>query len=537
MELSRRKGRGVRLSFIIFAVVFISVAATLALSTAVGYRIQSRALTRNTLDLNRITANELSRTTQTIILSMQDTLKSASESISGGPLPEPAVQREIDFLRASVPYFNSVVLVNAGGTVVSTSPEALNIKGQKLTSTQAKQALAGKKPMISAPYKAATGRMIVLASYPVYDENGVYAGFIGGSIYLQEKNVFQNILGKQEDNKNGSYYYVVDASGNLIYHPEAERIGENVSANPAVRSIMNGIGGQMAIRNTEGIRFLAGFSIVPAVGWGIVSQTPASSVDSDVGQTVTRMAAVSAPLAAVLLLLGLLVSRRLAAPINRLAQLAFRLNRGEAAVDMPEAPRYWNYEANELYQAVSGAFRALNQKAEDFSREAHTDQLTGLTNRRMMDLIVGRWIGQRLPFAVIMLDLDRFKSVNDTYGHLKGDEVLRFLARIMTEEKRDEDYCCRYGGEEFAVLLPYASAEQAFEVAERIRARTEGEISPVGKAMTLSLGVSSFPAGAEDAESLFRQADGALYQAKQTGRNRTVLYREAAAGSENGFGD
>lgn len=521
----RRKGY--KLSLIIFVVVFFSVAATFALNTIVGYETQKKSLTNNTLELNRITANELSRTTQTIILNMQDTLKAASEHLAEGSWDSRTIQEHIDFLRKSVPYFNSVVLVDKSGVVMSTSPEALNVKGKKLTSAQTRQALELKKPLISAPYRAVTGRMIVMASYPVY-RSGEYAGFLAGSIYLQEQNVFQRVLGQQGVNENGSFYYVVDAAGNLIFHPDKNRIGENVSSNPAVASIMKGQGGEMPIRNTLGMRFLAGFSVVPAVGWGIISQTPAANVESSVGEVVWRMALISGPLMILFLLLVVLIANRLAAPLNRLAMIAAKLNRGEASAEAIPEVKHWNYEANELYRAVSGAFRMLNKRAEDFSNQAHTDTLTGLTNRRLMDAIVEQWVGQGVPFSVIMLDLDRFKSVNDTYGHQRGDEVLRFLADLMRAEKRDSDYCCRYGGEEFAILMPYASEQQAYELAERIRMRTESAISPTGKAMTLSLGISTFPLRAGDAESLFKQADDALYQAKESGRNRTVVYRPRA---------
>lgn len=528
MVVQQERSRGIKLSLIIFMIVFFSVAATFTLNTIVGYETQKRSLTSNTLDLNRITANELSHTTETILQSMQDTLKSAAVFIAQDDnWEQKTVQQQIDFLRTSVPYFNSVILVNANGVVTTTSPEALNVRGTKLTSAQAQQALKLRKPLISAPYRGVTNRMIVLASYPVFNSKGEYRGFLGGTVYLQEANVFQKLLGNQRINENGSYYYVVDPSGNLIYHPEAKRIGENVADNPAVRSILKGESGQMSLKNTLGKPYLAGFSIVPTARWGIVFQTPTTNVESSVGQVISRMAAISAPLLALLLVLALFVSRRLASPLNRLASAASRLKRGDAGVrDLPEV-RSWNFEAKELYHAVSDAFRMLDKKAEDFSFQAHTDTLTSLTNRRRMDAIVEEWIRNRLPFCVIMLDLDRFKSVNDTYGHQKGDEVLRFLADLMKAEVGERGHCCRYGGEEFAILLPMASLEHANELAERIRIRTERAASPIGRPLTLSLGISEFPACAGDAETLFKQADEALYEAKQSGRNRTVVYRKS----------
>ncbi|MBB6673296.1 sensor domain-containing diguanylate cyclase [Cohnella nanjingensis] len=522
--------KGIKLWIIISAVVFLSVAITFALNTVVGYETQKRALSSNTLELNRITANELSRTTQTIVLSMKETMKTAADYFSVPRNRSDGVQGQMDFLRKSVPYFNSVVLVNEAGVVVSTSPETLSLVGQRLTSAEAKQALELRKPLISAPYKAITKRLIVMVSYPIFDAAGQYKGFVAGSIYLQEANVFQKILGEQLSNKNGSYYYVVDSSGNLIYHPDLTRVGERVGENPVVREIMNGKGGQMPVTNTKGTRYLAGYSIVPAVGWGIVSQTPLANVASSVSDIAVRMAAISAPFLVVILLLVVWLSHRLTLPLNRLAHYASAFNRGEAVtVQIPQA-RHWTYEANELFRAVSESFRMMGSRTEELSDQAHTDPLTGLANRRFLDTVVEHWVEQKTPFAIVMLDLDRFKSINDTFGHQQGDEVLRFLAERIRSEKRDIDFGCRYGGEEFTLLLPYGDKEVAFLLAERIRLRMAEEDSPIGRPVTLSLGISSFPYDAEDAATLFKQADDALYEAKETGRNRTVVYqRERAA--------
>jgi len=529
MSANKKGKSGIRLSLIIIIVVFFSVIVSYALSMTIGYTTQKKSLTENTLELNQITANELSRTTETIILSMQDTLKSASDYISSGRWKQEELQQQIDFLRGSVPYFNSVVIVNSSGLVTDTSPEALQLKGTTLSSEQTKEALRLQKPLISDPYRASTGRLIILASYPIYDQDGGYAGFIGGSVYLQEPNVFQKILGQQGVNENGSYYYVVDSRGNLIYHPDASRIGENVSDNAIVKLLLQGKSGQMTVENSREIKFLAGAAPIPAAGWGIISQTPASVVTESVEEVIAKVVLISAPIMLLVLLIVIFVSHRLSSPLNRLAHLASSLNSGTAqTVRLPDR-KHWNYETNELYSAVSEAFRLLDKRAEEFSNQAHTDPLTGLTNRRLMDAIVTRWAEEGVPFAVVMMDLDRFKAVNDTYGHQMGDEVLRFLAMHMLEEKGTNDYCCRYGGEEFVFLLPFRTEAQAYEIAEKLRSRIESETSPTGKPVTLSLGISSYPLQASTVADLFRQADDALYQAKQQGRNRTILYDEAAA--------
>lgn len=156
--------------------------------------------------------------------------------------------------------------------------------------------------------------------------------------------------------------------------------------------------------------------------------------------------------------------------------------------------------------------------------ESHTDALTGLPNRRAFDgaiagLVQGRRHADR-SFALLMLDLDRFKDYNDTYGHLAGDEVLRQTAQLLSSALRPGDVPARYGGEEFAVLLPDTEAAEAVRVAERIVQYFRVWSWP-GRAVTVSIGTAA--AGREEAaDALVGRADAALYAAKAAGRDRVM---------------
>jgi diguanylate cyclase (GGDEF)-like protein len=170
------------------------------------------------------------------------------------------------------------------------------------------------------------------------------------------------------------------------------------------------------------------------------------------------------------------------------------------------------------------------------SRQAVTDELTGLANhRRFQDLLVAEieevrryqhWLG------LIMLDIDNFKSINDTYGHQQGDVVLKRVARVLAANSREVDSPARYGGEELAVILPHTDLEGAYAIAERIRTSIEALQIPqmdnrgVLK-VTVSLGVASTNDGVKDI--LIGEADAALYQAKRLGKNRTVTAPSQAA--------
>jgi diguanylate cyclase (GGDEF)-like protein len=168
---------------------------------------------------------------------------------------------------------------------------------------------------------------------------------------------------------------------------------------------------------------------------------------------------------------------------------------------------------------------------EQVSEQAVRDELTGLANpRRFRELIAkeaerAERFGHQL--SLVLLDLDDFKQVNDTYGHLQGDEVLRMVGRILEEESRGVDEPARYGGEEFAVALPETGLDGALEVAERVRtaiAETRvGLVEGRGRIeVTASLGVSAVaPGSTADPKSLIAAADAALYAAKRSGKNRT----------------
>jgi diguanylate cyclase (GGDEF)-like protein len=164
------------------------------------------------------------------------------------------------------------------------------------------------------------------------------------------------------------------------------------------------------------------------------------------------------------------------------------------------------------------------------------DELTGLANRRALEQMLANEVtrAQRhgRPLSILMADVDRFKSINDTYGHRAGDEVLRELARLLTDKLRSIDRAARYGGEEFFVLMPDTPLDEARRVAERVRSAVEehtfivdpeDDEPPFGLRLTASVGVAGLPENAETLEALVEVADRALYQAKRQGRNRVIV--------------
>ena len=159
---------------------------------------------------------------------------------------------------------------------------------------------------------------------------------------------------------------------------------------------------------------------------------------------------------------------------------------------------------------------------------AYLDGLTGIFNRRFFELRIMEEIERARRYgtgmAVIMADIDQFKRLNDEFGHLLGDEVLRQVSSLFHQQLRKIDVVCRYGGEEFAILLTQTTAKPSVTIAEKLRRLVEGFQFPgVPRTVTISAGVAAFPTHGKTRDELIRAADNSLYAAKQAGRNRVCL--------------
>jgi len=209
--------------------------------------------------------------------------------------------------------------------------------------------------------------------------------------------------------------------------------------------------------------------------------------------------------------------RNVVRPIEDLSLAADAIASGDLGARAPVAG---DFEVARLAAAV-------NHMADELKAHARTDELTSLPNfrafRERIDLEIER--AERYPehFGILILDLDRFKNYNDTYGHLAGNDALQRVARAIREAVRTVDFPARYGGEEFAVILPQLDAPALAAIAERIRATIEAMAAPAGGAqLTVSIGAAMYPDDGKVSDALFRAADERLYAAKEGGRNRVV---------------
>lgn len=491
---------------------------TLANTFYASYLVQQDLLIQESLESNRVYAVKLAASTEHFLAGTRQQLAYSASLLPGQMQDEERLNREVDRLRLQTASFNSVFVVDASGKVLASSPQTLQQVGKTVQSHGALQALSERRPLISAPYISALGNLVVFISQPIHDRQGNYLGYVGGSIYLQQHNILNTLLGEHHY-KDGSYLYVIDRDRRLIYHPEAARIGEVVHGNPVIEDVIRGQDGSRRLINSRGVDMLAGYAPVPSTGWGIVSQRPTASVMAKLRSLMLGVLSNAVPFSLLSLLAIWGLARMVSQPLRQLANTAQHLDSPTASEQIHRV-RSWYYEAAQLKRALLAGLALLQQKIGQLNLDTLTDPLSGLLNRRGLQVALEQWVRGGQPFAVLALDIDHFKLINDNHGHEAGDRAIRHFAQLMRDCSRRDDVLCRSGGEEFVMLLPGTSLDSACQVAERLRQRTESATAPDGIRFTLSVGVAHWPDSAHEVDSVLQLADQALYRAKREGRNR-----------------
>lgn len=289
----------------------------------------------------------------------------------------------------------------------------------------------------------------------------------------------------------------------------------------------------------------AGARVEKPMGY-IVMRVSLASLDSERNRILTL--AVAAFLLAALVGGGLAVflARSVTAPLGHIVSVVGRIGRGDLTArievgadcvlgalvdDINRMAANVALTQEDMRRRIDEATRELQIQKLDAEREARCDPLTGLNNRRAFleyaERDVLRALRYDFPVALIMLDLDHFKAVNDTYGHPVGDRVLAAVAEVLRQSTRAVDVVGRLGGEEFAILMPDADAEAALQAAERVRKAVEALILDADGlclVVTASFGVAVYVRADDTIHDLFTRADRALYRAKQAGRNRVESF-------------
>lgn len=345
---------------------------------------------------------------------------------------------------------------------------------------------------------------------------------------------------------------VIDRDGVvLVQHPPAgEIVGEKLHNTEVRKRMLSGRNGIFRMPATDGIDRLWAFETVTdnpdqVIPMRVLVSVPMNVIYAEANLAFERYL-IGIALATILLLIGAWYGTEiyLVRKVRTLLNAAGRVHSGDLHVrtGMP-------HNSDELNQ-IGAAFDTMTQELQDrdaklqklllqLKEQVITDPLTGLNNRRyLMDFLqreMDRARRSHTPVAAIMLDIDHFKRINDAFGHAAGDLALKEVARLLNEHIRGSDMACRYGGEEFLLILPGATLEGARQRAENLKAlvktlNLQFNGQPLGR-ITASLGVALFPDHAATDEALIQSADEALYESKGAGRDRVSVSKIRVSGA------
>jgi len=355
---------------------------------------------------------------------------------------------------------------------------------------------------------------------------------------------------------SGLQVFIFDRSGELIFSQgrQAQRLREDGFRGPQAPVDAGGVFTGV-MRWNDGSEYLTSVAPVPAaspvsdLGWRVVVRQPITLAYSLVRDATSAVLLIGAIATVVASLLAYRVARSLSRHLHGIALAARRVEAGAPGAGMPV------FGGSREVTALSSALRnmtvqllASNSRMEQqvrvrtrellaansaLDRQARSDPLTGVLNRRGLEerlrLAVSTARRGARPLAVAMLDADHFKRINDRHGHEVGDSVLRLLAETLRSRLRVSDAVARLGGEEFIAVLPDTDLAGAMALAESLRAAIAGHVDAVYGSITVSLGVAVASGTAIEAAALLRSADEALYQAKESGRNRVCAAAEVTA--------
>jgi len=385
---------------------------------------------------------------------------------------------------------------------------------------------------------------------PVHDDQGRLRGVLGAHAEWRWATDVVNVMMPRNAAATGMEVFIVNRDGAIIYPEGGE--GQRPIRLPARIDtsrpfVLDDWG--------TGTRYVS--TVVPVrellpdkpVSWRIAVRQPASETLAAVDALQKAMLILAAAAIAILLILTFWVASVLSRPLERLAKQAKRIEQGDEAASL-EIPNSVG-ELRNLADALRGMTDKLIQRREALAEanlqlehkvsertaelaaanaqlrlQARRDALTGLDNRlavneRLHDEFL-RMKRSKRPYAVLLMDIDYFKRINDTHGHAVGDEVLVAVAQLLKASLRESDFVARHGGEEFIALLIDTDSHHAAQVAEKIRAVIAAARLPTVEHVTISIGVAmATPDDADEDESV-RDADHYLYEAKRAGRNRVV---------------
>lgn len=444
------------------------------------------------------------------------------------------------FLRSvveKVGHYSELLLADADGTVVASSTDTPS--GLHLPQDWRLQ-IAENGMAIAEPHREeGNGRLVIMMAVPVTSAEGRLLGTLLAEIDLQRLGQAIPLPGKEE----GPEVLVVDRDGQWVAGGDDASPGrsEGELLADTATSLWTKSGQLVEFHDAERTPVFGVLRPLPELPLAVLVQRPKAEVFKELNELRNLAAAL---IVAMLLLVGLAAywfALSVVRPLGQMFAAAKRVAQGDLQVrvkagtrdELGSLIRTFNEMVSRLRESreeIAKVNQELQEKNKTLGQLLVTDSLTGLRNRKSLldtlELQMERFRRSRQPFSLLMLDIDHFKKLNDTYGHLAGDQVLRGIAQVLLRSVRRIDVAARYGGEEFLLLLFETPMPAALETAERIRALVAGESVTTDEgplSVTVSIGVTEVACDDPDPNRTIQRADAALYRAKRGGRNRVCF--------------
>ena len=442
------------------------------------------------------------------------------------------IQEYLQSVRQKFSDYVELVLLDLDGRLIATS--AAKSAPPKLPVGWQAKIVDGVSVIGDAAMDPGLKTRAILIADPIRTPRGTVIGALGAKVSLDS---MDRILAaySQEGVREA---YLINAAGKVLASSHllgAPQTDADLAQDSATK-LYTHPGEALRYTGYNGLTVIGTLKRAPVLEWGVVVEINKNmafaKIEALQRMTLALVGVLMVGIGLCAYVLGLTIVR----PLRRLTRGADQVAAGNLDIDLPVSThsevgyltQVFNHMVARLRhsrEALATVNAALQAKNIELHALSITDELTGLYNRKhLMETLQTEVIRSQRnhhTFALLVVDIDHFKMVNDTYGHQKGDEVLRRLGAMLREAVRSCDYVARYGGEEFIVLLPEVGAAGGLEVAERIREQVARErINPMGDRITVSIGMSVFEQHGDTPEMLFQQADQALYRAKTSGRNR-----------------
>jgi diguanylate cyclase (GGDEF)-like protein len=447
-----------------------------------------------------------------------------------------ASRRLTDYLasvRARFPDYDDLAVLDLDGRrLVPAVGQAL---APRLPPGWVKQIEADVNVVGEAYRDAGNERPAVLIAVPVKAASGRLLGAMAGTLNFD---TLERLLHASTGGQ-ASRIHLIDRHGRVILSSSAPPSATLASRLPeSAMARLAGTGeATAAFADAAGEPVIGTLRPVSALGWAIVADIPRAEAYARVSRqrnvTLVYLLGLLVAVAIAAYVLALTVAR----PLERLTAAATRVGAGDFSVAVPVLDygevgyltRTFNTMVARLREGRD-ELAAINMALETLSV---TDGLTGLFNHKHLMETLGTEMARaqrhKHPLSILMIDVDDFKGYNDRFGHQMGDKLLADMAALFKRTTRSIDYAARYGGDEFLLLLHEIAADDAVQLAERVRSAVAAtRFGPDDHAITVSIGVASYPDHGETAEAVIASADGALYEAKRGGRNGIVLARSGA---------